>query len=403
MSRIANGHVVFDRSRLDEDTDRTEPSIQAGPSEHEKILPTGGFKTFGHFLWATAKGGHHGHPGIGQAATELKRWEEIQSKQRQIDLTLKTPDGMFEESDPDGGNLVPPSYSTGLYQRTYDQNQLLKYLSPIPISHRQISIPALKEESRADGSRHGNTRGYWVGEADQYTSSKPQFRRLEMMLHKLIVGIYATEEIIEDSPQALESYVLPLATAEINFQINDAVINGRGNGKPMGILYANSKITVGAESGQGSTTIIATNILKMKNRIVPAFRQNMIWLFNQDAEQSLDRMFVSSGQFSAANLLYYDGDDQLRIMGSPALLIEQCATLGTEGDIIAFAPQGYACIVKQLGVESAMSMHLRFDYGESMFKFRFRMDGQVKDDVPLTPYKGSQTTSSVVTLNSSRS
>jgi len=381
-----------------------EPAQPKGTtvSEHDRLLPTGGFGSFGHFLWATAKGGHHGHPGLRQAAVELKRWEDIQSKQRQIDLEAKAPQGMFEESDPDGGNLVPPKYAVDLYQRTYDQNQLLRYLSPIPIAGRRIGIPALKEDSRADGSRHGTVRGYWAYEADQYTRSSPQFRRIELLLHKLVVGVYATEEIIEDSPQALENYVTPLATAEINFQVNDAVINGGGAGKPMGLLKANSKITVAAVSGQGATTIVAQNLLSMKNRITPAFRRGMVWLFNQDAEQSLDRMYVGTGQHSATNFLSYDDGGSLRIMGSPALLIEQCATLGTEGDIIAFAPQGYACIVKQLGVESAMSTHVRFDYGESMFKFRFRMDGQVKDDVALTPYKGTQTTSAVVTLSSTR-
>jgi hypothetical protein len=37
-----------------------------------------------------------------------------------------------------------------------------------------------------------------------------------------------------------------------------------------------------------------------------------------------------------------------------------------------------------------------------MFKYRFRFDGQAKDNTPLTPYKGTATTSSIVTLSSTR-
>ena len=49
-----------------------------------------------------------------------------------------------------------------------------------------------------------------------------------------------------------------------------------------------------------------------------------------------------------------------------------------------------------------MSMHLRFDYDEFCYKWRFRMDAQPYDDVALTPYNGSNTYSSCVVLNSTR-
>ena len=87
--------------------------------------------------------------------------------------------------------------------------------------------------------------------------------------------------------------------------------------------------------------------------------------------------------------------------GGPLAVMEQCETTGTMGDVIPLSPDGYACITKG-GIESFMSMHLRFDYDEQAFKWRFRFDGQPYDDVPLTPYKGTTTVSSIVTLNGSR-
>jgi HK97 family phage major capsid protein len=89
------------------------------------------------------------------------------------------------------------------------------------------------------------------------------------------------------------------------------------------------------------------------------------------------------------------------LMGRPAVIMEQCESLGTSGDLIAFATDGYACITKG-GIESFMSMHLRFDYDETAYKWRFRFDGQPYDLSPLTPYKGANTVSSIVTLNSNR-
>lgn len=360
----------------------------------DRLYPTGGFKSFGHFAWSVARGGRRGGaPAHRDAALALKSWDDLQ---------WKSPSGAFEESDADGGVLVPPEYSREIYTRSLDQNQILSYLDPIAIKGNTLRIPAWKEESRAEGSRHGGVIGYWKGEGDQYTSTSPDFRMISLRLHKLIVGIYATEELIEDSPIAIEQYLFPLAAAEINFKINDSVINGTGNGMPQGILKTDSRITVSAVSGQGANTIVAQNVVSMNNRIVPMFRRRYIWLYNPEAEQSLTRMFVGTGQYAAANLLYYDDDGVLRMMGRPALPIEQCSALGTEGDLIAFSTDGYASIVKQGGIDASMSMHLRFDYDESMFKFRFRFDGQPKDNVALTPYKGTNTTSSVVTLSSTR-
>jgi len=308
---------------------------------------------------------------------------------------------MFEESDPDGGLLVPPQFSTEIYQRTYDQNQLLKYLKPIPIQGRQMKFPAIKEDSRVDGSRHGGTQGYWANEADQYTASRPKLRSYDLLLGKLTILIYVTSELVEDSPKALEEYLYPNCAAEINFKINDAVVNGVGSGQPLGILNANSKITIAALTGQGSSTIIAQNVLKLKNRIAPVWRSNMLWLYSADAEFQITSMYVGTGQFAATNFLEYK-DGQLWMLGNRALLIEQCQSLGTEGDIIAFAPDSYQAIVKG-GIETFMSMHLSFDYDQYVYKVRFRFDGQPKDDVALTPYKGSQKVSGIATLNSSRS
>ena len=49
-------------------------------------------------------------------------------------------------------------------------------------------------------------------------------------------------------------------------------------------------------------------------------------------------------------------------------------------------------------IESAMSMHLRFDYNESVFRWLFAVDGQPWVISSLTPAKGSNTLSPFVTL-----
>ncbi len=86
-----------------------------------------------------------------------------------------------------------------------------------------------------------------------------------------------------------------------------------------------------------------------------------------------------------------------RLKGRPVMPIEACATLGTEGDIILADMRAYVTGLKG-GIDSAMSMHLRFDYAETAFRFMFSADGQPWLASAITPFKGSNTLSPFVTL-----
>lgn len=372
----------------------------------DRLADTGGFSSGGHFAYAIFKSGRDGQRG--QSAEMLRKWREIQpelatKEHREMEsMGFKAPSGMYEDSDPDGGDLVPREFSNQIYTRMLAQNQILSYLTVLPVVGNTMTVPALKEDSRVDGSRQGGLLAYWENEADQYIKSKPTFRNVTARLKKLTVLSFVTEELLADSPTALDSWLGNRVPLEINFKINDAVVNGLGVGQPKGIMASNSKITAAAVSGQGANTIVARNVLAMFKRVVYSQRSSMIWLYNQDAEDQLYGLFQPTG--STSGVLFFapnTATGQFTLMGRPSLCIEQCQTLGTEGDIIAFAPEGYFAISKA-GIQSFMSMHLRFDYDEYAYKWRFRFDGQPFDDVALTAYKGTTTYSSIVTLNSTR-
>jgi HK97 family phage major capsid protein len=85
------------------------------------------------------------------------------------------------------------------------------------------------------------------------------------------------------------------------------------------------------------------------------------------------------------------------LMGRPVVPVEWCATLGTVGDIILADLRHYVTATKGM-IEPNMSIHLRFDYDESVFRFIFRIDGQPWWTAALTPYKGANTQSCFVAL-----
>jgi HK97 family phage major capsid protein len=213
--------------------------------------------------------------------------------------------------------------------------------------------------------------------------------------------INATDELLGDSAGvALEQYLFRIGSEEINFVVSDAILNGNGAGQPQGILGSACLITVAEESGQTADTVVTQNILKMWSRMWAPCRQNAVWLIHQDVEPQLQQMTLGT---SGAQLVVYVPPGGLSakpygtLMGRPVIPVEWCSTLGTAGDIVLADLRHYVTATKGM-IEQMMSIHLRFDYDESVFRFIFRIDGQPWWSAPLTPYKGSNTQSCFVTL-----
>src|SRR5579872_4671514 len=152
----------------------------------------GGFKSFTHFchdvMLAAAKN---------EKSDTLKAWEKH--------FITKAPAGMDETVGSEGGFLVPPEFSNELLRRTYD-NDLLGRTRAYTCSSNEMSIPAIDETSRVDGSRFGGVRAYWDVEAAQFTSSKPTYDKVILKLKKLIAICYATDELVQDTGTALETH-----------------------------------------------------------------------------------------------------------------------------------------------------------------------------------------------------
>jgi HK97 family phage major capsid protein len=131
--------------------------------------------------------------------------------------------------------------------------------------------------------------------------------------------------------------------------------------------------------------------------------ESAVWLCNKNIKPQLYTMSIAVGTGGVPIYMPAGGISGLpysTLFGKPVLFIEQAASLGTVGDIVlADLANGYILADKG-GVQSAMSIHVRFDYDESVFRFILRVDGQPVRAASLTPYKGSDSLSHFVALQS---
>lgn len=314
---------------------------------------------------------------------------------------LNAASGLGETVSSDGGFLVQQDFTNELLQEVFATGLIASRCRRIPISGNAngIKINGVDETSRAS-TRYGGIVGYWKDEADSKTASKPKFRQIELNLKKLIGLCYATDELLSDA-SALEAFIRQAFVGEFGFLLDDALVNGSGAGQPLGILNAGSLVSVAKETGQGATTILAENIVKMYARRFASQTANYVWFYNQDIEPQLYTMSIQTGTAGTPIYMPPGGLSAApygRIMGLPAMAIEQCASLGTVGDIILANFQNGYVLAEKGGIQADMSIHVRFVYDESCFRFVLRVDGQPVRATALTPYKGTNTQSHFIAL-----
>lgn len=315
---------------------------------------------------------------------------------------LNAATGLGETVPSDGGFLVQQDFTNELLQEVFDTGVLASRCRRIPISGsaNSIKINGVDETSRAS-TRYGGVVGYWADEADEKTASKPKFRKIELSLKKLVGLCYATDELLLDAA-ALAAFIRQAFAGEFGFKVDDAIVNGTGAGQPLGILNAGCLVSVAKESGQSATTIVSENIIKMYARRFASMTNNYVWYYNQDIEPQLLTMSLAVGTGGAPIYMPPGGlsaSPYGTLLGLPAIAIEQCATLGTQGDIIlADLADGYI-LAEKGGIQADMSIHVRFIYDESVFRFVLRLDGQPQRASALTPYKGSNTQSHFIVLD----
>ena len=312
-----------------------------------------------------------------------------------LQAAMGIPSGANESIDSEGGFLVATDFSTQLLSRAYATGQVSSRTFKLPLSSNanSISIPAIDETSRADGSRYGGIRVYWADEAATVTATKPKFRRVRLELEKLMGLCYATEELLQDA-SAIEAYISRAFGEEFGFKLDDACINGTGAGQNLGILNSDAYVSVAKETGQAAKTIVANNIIKMWSRMWAPSRLNAVWYINQDIEPQLATLSLPVGTGGVSVYLPANGlstSPYSTLYGRPVIPIEQCATLGTVGDIILADMSQYLMIDKG-GLKAESSMHVRFLYDEMAYRWTYRCNGAPWWNSVLTPKSGSTNT-----------
>lgn len=291
-----------------------------------------------------------------------------------------------------GGFLVPDTLAQTIWERASSVGLLFPKTSRLLQSREgKIEIPSVDEANRANGSRFGGLRLYWVDEAAAPTKSRPKFSKIGLELKKLLGLIGITDEVLNDSA-LLAGFLSRAMGQEAAFVLDDAIVNGSGSGTPLGVLNSAALIQVEKESGQSSSTVQYINLVKMAARLWGPSHKNAMWLMSNETFEAVAPITTPQN----IPVVTYENGRKF-ILGIPVELCEYTPTFGSAGDIVLLDPSQYI-LAGSTDAETISSIHVSFDTNESVFRFRLRVDGQPGWSSPVVPANSTKSQSPFVAL-----
>ncbi len=311
-------------------------------------------------------------------------------------LTTKAdgPTGANEGLGEDGGLLIAPEFSQAIYEvATADPLALLNLCQVYNVQGNSMRFLGAIDDDKSDATkRHAGILAYWIEEGHAYIGTHPKFRSINQRLKKLGVLAYATDEMQQDGGAILGQFLTRKAGEAIADEVDESILLGNGVGKPLGMFHAANAaiVTQGKVSNQTADTVRSENITGMWKCMSEAYRRNALWLFNGELEDQFSEFTLGS---TAGGLVYMPPGGLTAkpfgtLFGRPVRFTDHCEKPGDLNDAMLFDPTQYYIITKG-GIGTAMSIHLRFDYAETAWRFTFRLDGAPAMNAAVKPRKGS--------------
>jgi HK97 family phage major capsid protein len=299
----------------------------------------------------------------------------------------------LNESTPsEGGFLVAPGVTTAaVFEKANEVSQLLSRVTRMPMDKsNRLSLPAVSEQSRANGSRYGSMALAWGPEGGTMPDTKPKFGQLTFTSNKLGGVMYLTDELFGST--AGGAVFEKLAGTELGFTLEDGIINGTGTGQLLGVLNAACTIEVAPTSGEASATVTGQNLTDMVARFWAGSYNAGVWLMGVPAFSQVSAASFSNG----APCVTYGADGRRYSLGFEILVTEYCSAVGSRGDVILMDPREYIFSERESGVIG--SLEVKFLSDEAAVKIRFRGDAMPGWTSAVTPKDGGPTQSMAVVL-----
>lgn len=275
-----------------------------------------------------------------------------------------------ESSDPAGGFLVPEEFSAEVIRYATEAAVVRPRARVFPMGSNTLTLPKL-EQSVA--GMFGGVDIAWEGdEGDLKEESQPVFGRITLKLNKMIGLCPVSDDLLADSAINLANFLVSLFGEAIAYEEDSQFLIGNGVKKPLGI------VNCGTAVNRGTATRIKYQDLKNMMTALPAWADaGAVWITTKAGlEEILDIRSEDTQGFPLFLPGFHISQGIPKsLFGHELLLTDKLSNLGVKGDIVLANLSAYF-IGDRGGLQVASSIHSKFEYDETVFRFVKRVDGQ---------------------------
>ena len=339
-------------------------------------------RTFGQFLLAVRKG-------------DRALLDEMGSKFAEWDSDEKA---LGTSTGTQGGFTVPIEFLPDLLQISSENSVVEPRATKIPLAATSVEIPALDvttASSSGDTAHFGGLNARWTEESTATTEDEPRFTNVRLTAHELSGYTLVSNALLQDNAIGLEALLRQLFGRALGWHKDYAYLRGDGVGKPLGMLQADSLISVTRSAG---SAFALTDAASMLARLLPGYDPSTtVWAVHPTV---LAQLFQMNESGAGSDLMVIErGTDAPRMMllGIPVQPTEKLPALNTVGDVLLLDCKHYLIGDRQ-DVEIAFSEHYKFVNNQGTWRFVARVDGQPWMRSVVTLSDASSTLSPFVAL-----
>lgn len=369
-------------------SDKSANSGRPPINVHESALddPKRTYKGFGEFLTDVVTAGtpNNGIPKKLKTCLPMVEGKTAGSDE------MTTVEGAF------GGFLIPPAFREEILSKGVEQEIAVNNGAMVlPVSSTSLTIPALTDTTRTS-TLYGGVTVTTQKERAQMTSSRPEFEQVKLE-PGLVTGLAYVTDYLQHNYQAMGAWLSRVFTDAFTFKRNNLFIKGIGAGEPVGVINADCAYQQAKETGQAAATINTANVLKMRSHMRAQEFAGAVWLCSPDTLPQIMQMSIAVGTAGAPVMTFnLANPTQMMLLGRPIIFTEHCNAVGTAGDIVLVDWHQYL-IGESTFQRADTSIHIRFDYNQTAFRFVQAFDGQPWWRATLT-LNNSLEVSPIVTL-----
>jgi HK97 family phage major capsid protein len=300
----------------------------------------------------------------------------------------------------EGGFLIPETLRSELLRVSLETGIVRSRARVIPMETLRVPFPAIDSTSNVS-SVFGGIVGYWTEEGAALTESQASFGRIVLDAKKLTAYTTVPNELLSDSILSFQAFIDEIFPEALAFYEDLSFLKGDGVGQPLGALSTlnNAIVTVAAEAGQATATIVWENIIKMYARMLPGSLGRAVWVTSIDTFPELATMALAVGTGGSAIWLNNgQSGPPMTILGRPVVFTEKASgLLGAQGDI-SFVDFGFYLIGDRQVMSAMSSPHFKFGNDQTAYRIIERVDGHPWLTQAITPQNAGPTLSPFVQL-----